>query len=577
MRTKILLSVVLVAVTLAVFMQTVDHQFINYDDPGYVTSNPVVKSGLTAAGFAWAFTTTAMSNWHPLTWLSHMADVQMFGLDPRGHHLTSVCIHAVAALLLFLLLARITGALWQSFAVASLFALHPLHVESVAWVAERKDVLSSLFWLLTLLFYARFVKKAGYAWYFCALLSYIAGLMIKPMLVTLPLVMLLLDYWPLNRFAGKEAPPESRALSGMRSTLVSLVWEKIPFFLLSVLSVVITIYGQQKGGAMLSLDKLPVGLRIENALIAYIKYIVLMIWPHDLAILYPFSRSFPLWQAIGAGVLLVLISLVVVRWRLRFPYLVTGWFWYLITLLPVIGLVQVGSQALADRYTYIPLTGLFILLCWLIPDLMRGWRHRQVMLGVLAGVVIVALTSVTWRQLGYWKDNISLYRHTLAVTTGNYLILNNYAAALEEEGNIEDSMAMFRLALSIKPDHAEALYNLGRLYLADLDRPQEALPLFVRAIAVKPDYMDAYVNLGAAYNNLGRYNETVLLLEQANKIAVDRADSHNNLAIAYARLGNMSAAWRELEVVRRLDSVMAQRLEDFMNSSRPERSGGDTR
>jgi protein O-mannosyl-transferase len=561
--------VILVAVTLAVYIQTADHQFINYDDPGYVTANAVVKGGLTAVGFAWAFTTTAMSNWHPLTWLSHMADVQMFGLDPGGHHLSSVVMHAAAALLLFLLLARITGALWQSFAVAALFALHPLHVESVAWVAERKDVLSSLFWLLTILFYARFVKKPGYTWYFCALLSFIAGLMTKPMLVTLPLVMLLLDYWPFNRFAGNRVPRENPTLLGRYTFFLALLKEKIPFFLLSVMSAVITIYGQQTGGSIASLDKVPVALRIENALVVYIKYICLMIWPHDLAILYPFSRSLPLWQAIGAGCLLIALSSVVIRLRQRYPYLITGWFWYLITLLPVIGLIQVGSQALADRYTYIPLIGLFILCCWLIPDLLRGWRHRQVILGVLAGVVIVSLSSVTWRQLGYWKDNLSLYRHTIAVTTGNYLIFNNYGVALEEQGSIEESIAMFRLTLSIKPDQAEVLYNLGRLYLADLNSPQEALPLFVRAIAIKPDYMDAYVNLGVAYNNLGLYNETVLLLQQANKIAADRADSHNNLAIAYICLGNMSEAWRELEVVRRLDSLMAQRLEDFMNSSRP--------
>ena len=439
----------------------------------------------------------------------------------------------------------------------------------MAWVAERKDVLSSLFWLLTLLFYARFVKKSGFAWYLCALLSYIAGLMTKPMLVTLPLVMLLLDYWPFNRFAGNQGAKENPSLLSRSSSLLTLVKEKNPFFMLSALSAVITIYGQHKGGAMLSLVKLPVELRIENALIAYIKYLGLMIWPHDLAILYPFPGSLPLWQAIGAGVLLLLISLVVVRCRQRCPYLVTGWFWFLVTLLPVIGLVQVGSQALADRYTYIPLTGLFVLCCWLTPDLMRGWRHRQVMLGILGGVVIVVLTSVTWRQLSYWKDDLSLYQHTLAVTTGNYLILNNYGVALNERGRIDESMVMLRQAISIKPDHAEALYNLGRLYLQDLNRPQEALPLFARAIAVKPDYIDAYNNLGAAYNRLGRYNETVSLLEQVNKTASDRADIHFNLAIAYTRLGNMGAAWRELEAVRRLDSLMSQRLEDFMNSSSP--------
>jgi protein O-mannosyl-transferase len=568
MRIKILLSVILVTVTLAVFMQTADHQFINYDDPGYITANPVVKSGLTAAGFSWAFTTTAMSNWHPLTWLSHMVDVQMFGLDPRGHHLTSVVIHAASVLLLFLLLAWISQTLWQSFAVAALFALHPLHVESVVWVAERKDVLSSLFWLLTILFYARFVKKRGNSSYICALLFFMAGLMTKPMLVTLPLVMLLLDYWPLNRFGDMQSGKLNPTFLNRCIFLLTLVKEKVPFLLLSLLSAIVTIYVQHKGGSIVSLDREPVELRIGNALIAYIKYIGLMFWPHDLAVLYPFPSSLPLWQPIGAGCLLVTLSLAVIFLRKRFPYLITGWFWYLVTLLPVIGLVQVGSQALADRYTYIPLTGLFILCCWLITDLMKGWRHRQVMLGVLAGVVIVTLTSVTWRQIGYWKDNLSLYQHTLAVTTGNFLILNNFATALEEQGRFDESMAMFQQALNIKPDHAEALYNLGRLYLQDLNRPQEALQFFARAIAVKPDYTDAYVNMSVAYNNLGQYKETVRLLEQVNKTVGDRADSHNNLAIAYIRLGNMSAAQRELETVRRLDFLMSLRLEDFIKSSR---------
>lgn len=569
MRTKILFSVILVAVTLAVFMQTANHQFITYDDPGYVTTNPMVKKGLTAAGFTWAFTTTAMSNWHPLTWLSHMADVQLFGLDPRGHHLTSVAFHTASALLLFLLLTRITGALWQSYVVAALFALHPLHVESVAWIAERKDVLSFFFWLLTLLCYARFVKKPGYAWYVCALLSFSAGLMTKPMLVTLPLMLLLLDYWPFNRFDKTQTAIKNPTFLGTCSSFLVLAKEKIPFFLMSVVSAVITMYCQSRGGSIVSLDKVPVALRFENALVAYIKYIGLMIWPHDLAILYPFPKSISLWQPIGAVVLLVLISLVVVRLRHRFPYLVTGWFWYLVTLLPVIGLIQVGSQALADRYTYIPLIGLFILLCWLLPDLLQGLRHRLFILGTVSGIVIAVLTFVTWRQIGYWKDDLSLYRHTLAVTTGNFLILNNYAVALNEQGRIDDAMATFRQALSIKPDHAEALYNFGRLYLQDLNNPQLAVPLFARAIAVKPDYIDAYNNLGVAYNSLGQYNETVRLLEQVNKTAGDRADIHNNLAIAYTMIGNMTAAWRELEAVRRLDPLMSRRLEDFMNSRRP--------
>jgi tetratricopeptide (TPR) repeat protein len=521
------------------------------------------------SGAAWAFTTTAMSNWHPITWLSHMADVQMFGLDPRGHHLTNVIIHAATAMMMFLLLANITGTLWQSFVVAALFAVHPLHVESVAWVAERKDVLSALLLMLTLHFYARYVKKLGYTWYFSSLFSYTTGLMTKPMLVTLPLVMLLLDYWPLNRFDDKRALKDSTSYLSSGYSYFALVKEKTPFFLLSILSAIMTIYAQRSGGSIASLTKVPVVLRIENALIAYIKYIGLMFWPHDLAILYPFPRAVPVWQVISAGCLLVSLSMAVIFFRRQYPYLITGWFWYLITLLPVIGLVQVGSQALADRYTYIPLTGLFICCCWLIPDALKGLRHRQLILMSMTGLVFTALTLGTWHQLGYWKNDLSLYRHTIAVTSNNYLILNNYGSALEEVGNFDEAITMFRESLSVKPDHPEALYNMGRLYLVDLKRPSDAIPLLASAIAVKPDYIDAYVNLGAAYLNLGLFNEAVLLLERANKISVNRADSHFNLAIAYTRLGNIDSAWREYDTLRRIDPIMAQRLEDFIYSSYP--------
>jgi len=462
MRTnKILLGIALVVITLVVFLQTATHQFISFDDPGYVTANPAVKGGLSAAGVAWAFTSTAMSNWHPLTWLSHMLDVQLFGLDPRWHHLTSVFLHAAAVFLLFQLLAGITGAVWQSFFVAVLFAIHPLHVESVAWVAERKDVLSCLFGLLALLSYVRYVKSPGYRWYLVSLLLFVAALLSKPMLVTLPVVMLLLDYWPLDRYAGETDGDGS--LARRLAPFLRLVREKIPFFLFSALSSVVTVYGQQKGGAMATLDKVPVFARIENALIAWVKYIWLMFWPRDLAILYPFPKHLVLWQAALAGVVLVLISAAVLRYRHRFPYLVTGWFWYLVTTLPVIGLIQVGGQSLADRYTYIPLIGLFIICCWLLPDLMEGWQHRQVVLAVLAPLVFCLLTAVTWHQLGYWKDDLTLYRQTLAVTKDNYLILNNYGIALDAKGDHAGAYRYFKEAIEVNPRSAMAYSNLGAL------------------------------------------------------------------------------------------------------------------
>ncbi len=560
MRNKIILSVFLLMVTLAVFSQTVHNDFINFDDPGYVTANPVVKWGITWTGVAWAFTATAMSNWHPLTWLSHMLDVQLFGLNPAGHHLMSVGLHALCALLLFLLLARITGAMWRSFFMAALFAIHPLHVESVAWVAERKDVLSCLFWLLTIFAYSRYVKSPGHKWYFLALLCFILGLMSKPMVVTLPLALLLLDYWPFHRFAGSNGQArgegQTRGSAPTKSFIV-LLKEKVPFFLLSALSAVITIYGQHKGGAMATLVKVPVELRLENALISYVKYILLMFFPHDLAMLYPFPKSVPLWQAIGAGLLLMVISLAVVRYRKNFPYLVTGWFWYLVTLLPVIGLVQVGGQALADRYTYIPLTGLFIICCWLLPDLIQGWRHREAALGAAAGIAVSVLAAVTWHQLGYWKDSITLYRHTSAVTTDNYLIYNNYGIALDERGDKAGAFRMFQEVLRIYPRSATAYNNIGTLYEGWGDYV-DAINYYSRALEITPDYALAHAGLGKSLAGLGRADEAILEYEKALKIDPSLYDTHLNLAILLMKMGRFDEAGSHYDMALHLDRYSAK-------------------
>lgn len=537
---KSLLGMVLVVVTLAVFLQTTTHQFINFDDPGYITANPAVKGGLSAAGVVWAFTSTAMSNWHPLTWLSHMLDVQLFGLEPRWHHLTSVLLHAAAVFLLFQLLAGITGALWQSFFVALLFAIHPLHVESVAWVAERKDVLSCLFGLLALLSYVRYVKSSEYRWYLVSLLLFVAALMSKPMLVTLPVVMLLLDYWPLARY-GREEDANGDGMLSRRVPFLSLVREKIPFFLLSAASSVITVYGQQKGGAMATLDKVPVFARVENALIAWIKYIALMFWPQDLAILYPFPKHLVLWQAALAAVALVLISTVVLRCRVRFPYIVTGWFWYLVTTLPVIGLIQVGGQSLADRYTYIPLIGLFIICCWLLPDLMQGWQHCQVVLAVLAPLVFCILATVTWHQLGYWKDDFSLFRHTLEVTSDNYLILNNYGIALDARGDHAEAYGYFADAVRVNPSSAMAYSNMGTLDLG-WGKLDAAVQNYTKALEINPNHLQARAGMGKTLATMGRFDEAIWQYQQALKIDPSFATAHQKLALLLMKLGKNTEA-----------------------------------
>ncbi len=553
MRYTTILCGVLLAVTLGVFVQTSNHQFINLDDPLYVTNNPFVKAGITTRNVLWAFTTTAASNWHPFTWLSHMADVEIFGVNPRWHHLTNVFIHTAATLLLFLFLVRITGASWQSLFVAALFALHPLHVESVAWVAERKDVLSCFFWLLTLLFYARYVKQPGFRRYLLALLSFVVGLMTKPMLVTLPLVMLLLDYWPFNRFNREQAPDGTTP----GSALFFLVREKVPFLLLSVLSAVLTMYAQDKGGALKSLDTASFGLRIGNAVMAYVKYLGKTIWPQDLAILYPFPSSVPLWQALISCLALIFISVAVIRYRRRHPCLLVGWFWFLVTLVPVIGIVRVGGQSMADRYTYIPLIGLFILCSWLVPDLIRGWRHRQAIVAILSVMVTSALTITTWHQIGYWKDNISLYQHTLQVTAGNYLILNNYGIALADQGRFAEAILEYQKALRAWPKSATAHVNWGAA-LAHQGRFVEAIEHYNEALKLIPDYALAHANLGRALANLGRVDEAVAHYEEALRIDPSLADVHLNLGIILIKKGEYENALQHYGMVLQLEPNSAK-------------------
>jgi tetratricopeptide (TPR) repeat protein len=568
MKLKVILSAVLVVFTLAIFSQTANHQFINFDDPGYVLKNPVVRNGLTTSGIAWAFTSTAMSNWHPVTWLSHMLDVQLFGLDPAGHHLTSVLLHAMAALLLFLFLEGITGSLWRSFIVSLLFAVHPLHVESVAWVAERKDVLSCIFWSLTLIFYAAYAKKPGPLFYILSLLMFILGLMSKPMLVTLPVIMLLLDYWPLNRFPSKVPSPlvgegqgGGEVADGQARvpapTILLLLKEKIPFFLLSVLSAIVTIYGQHKGGAMATLVKVPLAARVENALISYIKYIALMFWPNDLAILYPFPKHISFWQAAGSAVLIAVITFAVIRYRNRFSYLVTGWFWYLVALIPVIGLVQVGGQALADRYTYIPYTGLFIILCWLLPDLMSRWHYRTIALGSLSVAAILILTIVTWHQIAYWKDDISLYQHTLAVTTDNYLILNNYGIALDQRGDLAGAYDMFQETIRVYPRSAMAYNNLGALYVR-WGNFADAANCYSKALEISPSYPFARSGLGKALAGLGRVDEAIWQFEQALSLDPNLAETHLNLALLMMKKGEREKAMMHYGAAVQLNPTSAK-------------------
>lgn len=536
-----LLGIALLFVTFSIYRQAGNHQFLNFDDNVYVTSNPNMAGGLTYKNIIWAFTSVEAYNWHPITRLSHLMDVQLYGMEPRGHHFTSVAIHSISTLLLFVLFFRLTGAVWQSSFVAALFALHPLHVESVAWVAERKDVLSALFCFLTLILYSGYVTKQRPALYFLALFSFILGLMSKPMLVSLPIIMLLLDLWPLGRFSidGQEPP-----VDGWPGRLKPLIREKIPFVVLSVISAYITIFAQSKGGAVAGLNVVPFWLRIENALVSYAKYIGKTVYPHDLAVLYPFPSSIPLWQIISSLVILLALSAGVIRAGRSYPYLVVGWLWFLITLVPVIGLVQVGSQAMADRYSYIPLTGLFIMAAWGVPDMLEGVRYRQSLLNLLYIAVICIVAALTSKQLGHWKNNSTLYRHTLSVTDGNYTIHNNLGYELAKNGELDAAIREYRKAVEINPGYVDARNNLG-LALAGKGGLAAAIVEYRKALLINPDDSKVRNNLGAAFQATGDFDAAIPEFQKAVTINPDYADAHYNLGTAFETIGNLDAAIKE--------------------------------
>ncbi len=490
----ILLCLLLAIMTSALYWQTGNHDFINLDDNLYVTENMQVQKGFSAESIRWAFTSLHDGNWFPLTWLSHMADVEMFGLKPRGHHLTGVVIHTASACLLFLLLLNCTLKPWRSFFVAALFALHPLHVESVAWVVERKDVLCCFFWMLTLLIYGGYAKKPSLRRYLLTLFSFFLALTAKPMAVTLPLALLLMDCWPCDSFS------QERSLRSFRDTLTGgthlsrILIEKIPFFILSLCSGMITIYAQQKSSYVAPVDFLPIGLRVENALVAYVSYIGKMFWPFDLAIIYPYSRSLPLWQVGGSSLLLTVISIVAFRSRKRFPYFLTGWFWFLIALLPVIGLIQVGSQSMADRYTYIPLIGLFIMITWGGSDLMKGSRYGKVVLALSATVTLLVLSAATFRQISFWKDSGSIFEHALTITSGNYVAHNNLGMYFRRQGRNQEALHNFLRSVEISPGYSNGHFNLGVTFEA-MGNKDAAVRHFQTALVIDPTDQEVRLHL----------------------------------------------------------------------------------
>lgn len=550
-RLTILACIVLALATFAVYGEVGSHPFIHFDDGAYVFDNPVVQGGLTLKGVKWAFTTLYAGYWMPLTWLSHMLDCQLFGLSPGGPHLTNLLFHIANTLLLFLWLLRATRTPGPAFLVAALFAWHPLHVESVAWVAERKDVLSTFFWLLTMWAYLWYVERPAGSRYFLVLLCFGLGLTAKPMLVTLPLALLLLDYWPLDRWTP--GPPRSFSDAALReinrdrwprlSSLGGrLVLEKVPLLILSLLCSAVTVYAQKTSGALARLGEIPLSERLATALVAYVWYPLKMLWPARLAILYPHPLdTLPLWQELGAGLILALISLLLLRLRRRYPYLLVGWLWYLGTLLPVIGLVQVGDQAWADRFTYVPLIGLFILFAWGTREITTGWPGARVVRPLGAGLILAALLVVTFFQVRLWRDSITLFEHTLSVTGDNYLIQHNLGVALAARGQREQAAAHFLEALRLNPANARAQNRLGEDLVAQ-GRIAEGIARFQRAVKLKPDFLEAYNNLGLAYASQGRLDQAIAMFHQAIALDQNSAAAYKNLGMALACQGKAKEA-----------------------------------
>ena len=559
------LCLLLALTTLAVFLPVARHDYVNYDDSDYVTANAHVQTGLKWENVVWAFKSGHASNWHPLTWMSHMLDIQFFGDKPGPQHLVNLGFHIADTLLLFLLLRRMTGALWRSAMVAALFALHPLHVESVAWISERKDVLSAFFFLLTLGAFVRYaecrmqdaecrMRKPGAeiaqhgsrithhasrftpvpasVWYITALLCFSLGLMSKPMLVTLPFVLVLLDFWPLQRF-------RLSAIQSQRATLFWLAAEKTPFFLLAVASSVITFIVQQKGGAVST--SLSIGARAANAVVSYVRYIGKMLWPRDLSILYPHPGYWPVWEVAASVVLLPVITGAVIFLARRRPYLAMGWLWFCGTLVPVIGLVQVGIQSMADRYTYVPIIGLFIMLVWGIAELIKDRPGRARVLAVGAVSVLAACALLTERQVRFWRDSAALFGHAVLVTRDNYLAYNNLGFFMSGHGKTAEAMENYRMSLKINPAYEDALNNMGYA-LAGQKKYREAIPYYEAALRIRPSHAEVHNNLGNALSETGKIDEAIQHYLIALKQNPDHADAHNNLAIALAMKGKLDEA-----------------------------------
>jgi Tfp pilus assembly protein PilF len=579
-RPDFLILVALAVLTLGIYAQVIGHQFITFDDDSYIKENPMVNRGVTLAGLAWAFTTFYKANWHPLTWIAHMIDSQLFGLNAGGHLLVSALIHVANTLLVFWFLLRATHARWPSALVAALFALHPLHVESVAWAAELKDTLSTLFGLLSLIAYVRYAQAPSSSRYAWTAITLALGLLAKPMLVTWPFVMLLLDYWPLRRLS------QSTSRKNFLVSIAPLLREKLPLFALVTASAVITSVAQSHGGAVRTFTDFPIALRLPNALVSYAKYLLLTFWPHDLAVCYPFAPTgIPTWQIIGAAFLLIGITAFCLFQRKIRPYLIVGWLWFLGTLVPVIGLVQVGWQTMADRYFYIPSIGFFIALVFGLADIAKTRHVAPSLSAAIAGGVLLVLATLTNAQIHLWSDSFTLFNHAVAVTPLNLPIEQSLGLAMGKSGRYDEAAAHFEKVLQIRPDFYDGLLNMGimrfkqgrlleaieycqaairsqpdapkaHVQLAHArwkqNRDEAALEEMRRALQLAPKDADIQADFGLALELVGRIPEAIEQLHEALRLNPNNAEAHNNLGLALLASSNARESIPEFEAALRL-------------------------
>lgn len=546
-RHTFIISVLLIILTFSSLSPVLNADFIEYDDQLYVYENNTVLAGLTWDGFKWAFSNTHAGFWHPLTWLSHMLDCRLFGPDPRYHHLINLLFHAANTVLLFLILKNMTGALRRSAVVALLFAIHPLHVESVAWISERKDVLSIFFWMLTTLLYVRFIQNKRILFYFLMMLSYILGLMAKPMLVTLPFVLLLMDYWPLRRIGiwVDESRNNDHPLYGnaviRKSNLPSLILEKSPFFALSAGLSLITYFAQKDMGALLSLEAFPADVRFANALVSYITYLGKTIYPLNLAVPYPHAGMPPFWKLFGSTILLAAFSYFAVRKRKKHPYFLMGWLWYLGTLVPVIGLVQVGTHGLADRYTYVPLVGIFIIFAWGLSNIFTRYRFQNSLLMTLLGLSLIFLMTASFLQARLWQDSVRLFGHTLKVSRYNPVAHKILSEVLSKRGRIREAIPHYIRSLDIHPKPQEVFFNIG-VALGSLKEESKSILYYEKALRVDPYYIEPRINLGAILLRRGNLAEATDVFRNILKIDPNNPKVLNNLGIIMAKEGRLKEA-----------------------------------